>query len=60
MGEIVESNGIAIDKRKVNNIIMKVIASEGINHRTKQKNDKEMVDTHMKIIEEEIHVYQED
>lgn len=60
MSDIVLKNGIAIDKKKVKNIVMKVIVAEKINQRTKQRNDKEMIDVHTKIIEEEIHAYQED
>lgn len=56
----IEQNEIKIDKKKVNRMLMTILYNENVNHKTKSKNDSEMVKMHMDTIKEELNAYQED
>lgn len=58
-GKCIEQNGISIDKKKANRMIMSILFNENLNHKTKAKSDSDMVKLHMETIKEELNAYQE-
>ncbi|MBZ4646661.1 MAG: hypothetical protein JG777_2150 [Clostridia bacterium] len=52
--EIEVRNGVTIEKKRVYKMISRILLAERINHKTKDKNESEMVTQIQKIIEEEV------
>jgi len=50
-------NGVEVDNVKVNKLLNKLILREKLNIKTKQYNDREMVNIIKKMIEEEVQCY---
>lgn len=55
--EKVEVNGIAIDTKKAQRMLQRIIVREKTNIKTKQYNDIEMAKKIKKMIEEEVQCY---
>lgn len=53
----IEINGVEVNVEKANRLLKKLIIKEKTNIKTKQYNDREMVNIIKKMIEEEVECY---
>ena len=54
---IVNQNGIEVDEEAIERLMQKIVAKEGINLKTREKSDPDMVNWIRKQIEEEVQCY---
>ena len=53
----VDQNGIEIDKEAIERLMKKIVAREGLNLKTREKSDSDMINWIRKQIEEEVACY---